>query len=88
MSFRRRILLARASLRLQHVLMLARVLRNQHSVQRHFAIELLEDSQEALQRAKSVVFIDDYYQNVDENDLYRHCLNTARVLSIGGIRRD
>lgn len=81
-EFRRRILLAWASLRLQHVLMLARVLYNQHSAQRHFAVELLEDSQEALQRAsKSVVFINDYYQNVDENDLYRHCLNTARVLS-------
>ena len=81
-EFRRRILLAWASLRLQHVLMLARVLRDQHSAQRHFAVELLKDSQEALQKAsKFVVSIDDYYHNVDENGLYRHCLNTARVLS-------
>ncbi|KAF2199633.1 hypothetical protein GQ43DRAFT_442306 [Delitschia confertaspora ATCC 74209] len=80
-EFRHRILLAWSSLRVQHVLLMSKVHEDAFG-QRDFVIELPKSKKEILEEtAKTVVFLEDYYNHVDADDFHRHSLNVARIVN-------
>ncbi|KAF2806619.1 uncharacterized protein BDZ99DRAFT_537351 [Mytilinidion resinicola] len=80
-EFRKRLLYAYASLRLQHVLLMARVLRTGGTEQRHFTVNIPQKTQGLLdETSKALVFVDDAYQKVEDDEFVRHSLNTGRLI--------
>ncbi|KAF2498375.1 hypothetical protein BU16DRAFT_456396 [Lophium mytilinum] len=80
-EFRKRLLYAYASLRLQHVLLMARVLRTTGTEQRDFAVNIPKKTQDVLdETSKALVFVDDAYQKVEDDEFVRHSLNTGRLI--------
>lgn len=79
-ELRRRVLLAWTSLRLHHVLLLARTRQEDDYEDTFLVVKRPNSVDEALQEAATTVtFVEDHYGKVDAADLYQHCLNTARV---------
>ncbi|GAB7352660.1 hypothetical protein MBLNU459_g3025t1 [Dothideomycetes sp. NU459] len=88
-QLRERILLAWTALRLNHVLLMSRAVHRRAymtassdtSCNRFFLLQPPRDSQEAVSAAcTSVVFVDDYYESIDDSNLYRHAQNCKRVV--------
>ncbi|PSN63077.1 hypothetical protein BS50DRAFT_576894 [Corynespora cassiicola Philippines] len=83
-DFRRRIALAWTYLRLQHVLLMGRVVEDSETGRRGFVVELERSREEAVKNAeKNIVWVEDLYDEVDAEDIYRHCLNVARIIKPG-----
>ena len=81
-EIRRRITLAWASLRLQHVMLQSRMIENKTTGERNFAIEIEDSAGDILEEtSKSIVWVDDLYDSVDGIELYRHCQNVARIIA-------
>lgn len=87
-QLRHRVLLAWTALRLHHVLLMSQAVSRQaymtalddKSLSRFFLISPPRDAEEAISGARdSLVYTDDYFQQLDESDLYRHVQNSARV---------
>lgn len=79
-GLRKRILLAWTSLQLQHVLLLARARQEAGLGDIFFIVKQPKSLDEALQdAAETITFVEDHYEQIDAADLWRHCLNTARV---------
>lgn len=80
-ELRVRTALAWASLRLQHVMLQSKVEQNEESGKREFTIEVQDSLEDVLQETvKSIVWIEDLYDEVDDQVLYQHCLNVARIV--------
>ncbi|KAF2271959.1 uncharacterized protein EI97DRAFT_237965 [Westerdykella ornata] len=78
-EFRERITLVWANLRLHHVLLQSRV--DEIHGERNFTIEVPNSYEEAIQETqKCIVWIEDLYPQVDENELYKHCFNVSRII--------
>lgn len=79
-ELRKRIALAWASLRLQHVMLQSRTYDDETG-RRHFVIDIHETIEEILEEtSKHVVWLEDLYDAIDGRELHRHCLNVARIL--------
>ncbi|KAF2096291.1 hypothetical protein NA57DRAFT_79057 [Rhizodiscina lignyota] len=80
-QLRLKVLLAWASLRLQHVLLMSRVVEEGPEKQRSFVIGVPENVNQVVREAKqNLSFLEERGTAVDLNDFYHHCANTARVL--------
>jgi hypothetical protein len=80
-EFRKRIALAWASLRLQHVMLQSKVHQDEETRKRSFVIELQNSKEDVIEEAsKSIVWVEDLYPSADGHLLYRHCLNVARII--------
>jgi hypothetical protein len=80
-NLRRRIALAWTSLRLQHVLLMSRVEDNTNTKKRCFVVDVPNSNEEALQDAEdSIVWLDEWYDEVDEAELYHHAYNVGRIV--------
>ncbi|KAF2442035.1 hypothetical protein P171DRAFT_416911 [Karstenula rhodostoma CBS 690.94] len=83
-AFRRRIALAWANLRLRHVMLMSRTLFDAESRQRRFVVDLLESIEEVLDDVlRSIVWVEDYYEKVDEIEMHRHAFNVGRIVDPG-----
>lgn len=79
--FRRRIASAWANLRLQHVLLQSRVIDDEKTGKRNFVVPLYESEEEVLREAqRSIVWVENFYQELDGVEIHRHCLNVARIV--------
>ncbi|KAF2146721.1 uncharacterized protein K452DRAFT_282907 [Aplosporella prunicola CBS 121167] len=80
-QFRARLVLAWASLRLQHVMLLATVIRDAATDSREFNVQIPKDDTEVLQNAEeSITFLGDHQKDLPLDDLYRHCMNSSRII--------
>jgi hypothetical protein len=82
-ELRRKIALAWTSLRLQHPLLLSRVIDDKASGKRCFAVHVPTTSENAIQEVEqSIVWIEDFYmeKGVDEKELYHHAYNVTRII--------
>jgi hypothetical protein len=80
-GLRRRIALAWTSLRLQHPLLLARVIDDQGTGTRGFAVDLPNCQESAIEEVEdSIVWIEDAYDEVDDKALYHHSYNVTRII--------
>jgi hypothetical protein len=80
-EIRRRIALAWANLRLQHVMLQSRVHDDSKTGKRHFVIDLHDTLEDILEEtSRSIVWLEDLYPSIDGNELHRHCLNVGRIL--------
>jgi hypothetical protein len=82
-ELRRRIALAWTSLRLQHPLLLSRVVDDKELGKRCFAIDVPPSSEIAIREVEqSTVWIEDSYENseVDDKELYHHAYNVTRII--------
>jgi hypothetical protein len=80
-ELRRRIALAWTALRLQHPLLMARVVDNQETGTRGFAVDVPISSESAIEQVEqSIIWIEDAYDEVDEKELYRHAYNVTRIV--------
>jgi hypothetical protein len=78
---RRRIALAWANLRLQHPILMSRTVEDGTTGARSFVIDVQGSADEALRKAREgIVWVDDYYKAVDEQELYEHCYNVGRII--------
>lgn len=87
-QFRKRVQLAWASLRIQHTLLLAKALdgsgflppANTRAADRYFVIEQPETTERVLKDAfDTMIFVEDCYPDVQTEEFYKHCMNTARI---------
>lgn len=87
-QFRKRVQLAWASLRMHHALLLARALSghvflpqcHEKAAERLFVIEQPKGSDQAMDEALgTMAFLEDDYPNVQSEDFFLHCMNSARV---------
>ncbi|KAF2750663.1 hypothetical protein M011DRAFT_464482 [Sporormia fimetaria CBS 119925] len=66
---------------LQHVLLQSKVVDSEDGKRRAFVIEVPDSYEEVVQRtADSIVWLDDYYNQVDDEDLYKHAINVSRIV--------
>ncbi|KAH6879091.1 hypothetical protein BKA58DRAFT_109609 [Alternaria rosae] len=80
-ELRRRIVLAWTSLRLQHPLLLARVNDDQETGRRGFAVDVPDSQDSAIQDVeKSIVWIEESYEEVNDKELYHHAYNVTRII--------
>ncbi|KAF2013268.1 hypothetical protein BU24DRAFT_424270 [Aaosphaeria arxii CBS 175.79] len=80
-QFRHRIALAWANLRLQHVMLQSWVHENEQSGHRKFVVGLHDSIDDVLEETlKSIVWVEDVYETVDDAELYKHCLNVGRIV--------
>ncbi|KAF2707543.1 hypothetical protein K504DRAFT_492220 [Pleomassaria siparia CBS 279.74] len=80
-DLRRRITLAWASLRLQHVMLQSRIHEEKKTGKRTFVVDVQGSREEVIEETiKSIIWVDDYYDEVDGLDLHRHCQNVARII--------
>jgi hypothetical protein len=80
-DFRKRIALVWASLRLQHVLLQAKVHEDDETGRRSFVIGLQNNMDEVIEESsKEIVWVEDLYSEVDGLELHRHCLNVGRII--------
>ncbi|KAF2253558.1 hypothetical protein BU26DRAFT_515893 [Trematosphaeria pertusa] len=81
-AFRRRIALAWASLRLQHVMLMSRVREDEKSGTKRFVVDVPRSAEEAVEQAmRGIVWVEDFVDGeVDGVELHRHCLNVGRVI--------
>lgn len=86
---RRRIHLAWSVLRTRHVLLSSRALSRadlfpdaeRATYDRYFVVDEFGDHRKALQAASdTLVFVEDYYPDVDVVDFYQHVMNTSRAI--------
>ncbi|KAJ4342773.1 hypothetical protein N0V95_006867, partial [Ascochyta clinopodiicola] len=78
-DFRRRIAAAWTCLRLRHVLLLSR--RCDDEGLRCFKIDVPRSVEEAVRDVEeSTVWVEDWYEDVDEVEFHEHALNVARVI--------
>lgn len=77
----RRVLIAWANLRLQHVLLMSKSTEESPGKHRWFSIEVPESAEGVLQDAEqNLSFLKERGRLVDVDDFYLHAANTARVL--------
>ncbi|ORY14587.1 hypothetical protein BCR34DRAFT_560271 [Clohesyomyces aquaticus] len=77
-DFRRKIALAWANLCLQHIMLQSKA---QGGEEREFVIELQDSTQDVLDETlKSIVWVEDFYPDVNPRELHRHILNVGRVI--------
>jgi hypothetical protein len=80
-QLRDRIALAWASLRLQHVMLQSRVQENEDSGKREFVVDVQDTLEDVIQETvKTIVWVEDLYDEIDDQVLYKHCLNVARIV--------
>ncbi|EMD63056.1 hypothetical protein GGP41_005081 [Bipolaris sorokiniana] len=80
-ELRHRIALAWTSLRLQHPLLLARVHDDPDTGIRGFAVDIPSTQNAAIQAVKdNVVWIEDSYDEVNDEEIYRHAFNVTRII--------
>lgn len=81
-DIRRRITLAWASLRLQHPMIMSRSVEDaQTGSKRRFIIDVPGSREEAVNKLRAeIVWMDDYYEEVDAQELYEHCFNVGRII--------
>ena len=80
-ELRRKIALAWTSLRLQHPLLLSRVIDDQETGRRAFAVDVPSSQDSAIQDVeKNIVWIEEAYEKVDEKELYHHAYNVTRII--------
>ncbi|EOA86398.1 uncharacterized protein SETTUDRAFT_150954 [Exserohilum turcica Et28A] len=80
-ELRHRIASAWACLCLQHPLLLARVHEDPDTGIRGFAVDIPSTPDAAVQAVKdNIVWIEDVYEKVNENELYHHAFNTTRII--------
>ncbi|KAG9188770.1 hypothetical protein G6011_07475 [Alternaria panax] len=80
-ELRRRIALAWTSLRLQHPLLMARVIDNQETGTRNFAVDVPVSQESAIQEVeKSIVWVEEAYDEIDDEELYHHAYNVTRII--------
>lgn len=78
--FRQKIILAWAALRAKHALLAARTLISEEVKERYFVVETPRDLEDAIERARqTIVFVEDFYPNVDTEEFRQHCLNGGRL---------
>jgi hypothetical protein len=78
---KRRILLAWANLRVQHVLLRAYLKHDPDTGLRQFIVRVPPTSNAALEEATALtVFLDDVYPNGELTDFFEHCINTGRLV--------
>jgi len=81
-EFRRRILLAWTSLRLQHVLLMSRIYENEELGRQEFAIDVPKSKEQILEETtKTLVWVDDHYSKVNGDNFLRHSLNVGRPIN-------
>ncbi|KAF2869261.1 hypothetical protein BDV95DRAFT_576925 [Massariosphaeria phaeospora] len=80
-ELRRRIGLAWTSLRLQHIMLMSRVYQDKETGERHFIVDLHNSEDGVIEQTiRSIVWVDDYYTDVDAYELHHHCLNVGRII--------
>jgi hypothetical protein len=80
-ELRRRIALAWTALRLQHPLLMARVIDDQEIGTRGFAVDVPISQDSAIQEVeKSIIWIEEAYEEVNERELYHHAYNVTRII--------
>lgn len=83
-DLRRRIALAWTQLRLEHVLLSSHVADDEQSGQRKFVVPIPATVDAAVKDAAGgVVWVGDLYDQVDEEEVYRHAQNVGRVVEPG-----
>ncbi|KAF2468133.1 uncharacterized protein BDR25DRAFT_265753 [Lindgomyces ingoldianus] len=80
-DYRRRIALAWANLRLQHVMLQSKVYEDKETGRRNFVVELHGSQEDVVEEAlRSIVWVEDSYPSVDAYELHRHSLNVGRII--------
>ncbi|KAF1999457.1 hypothetical protein P154DRAFT_467585, partial [Amniculicola lignicola CBS 123094] len=82
-ELRRRILLAWTLLRLQHVLLMSRAVDDEEQGgRRSFVVGIPQGGAEEVVReaGESVVWVEDFYEEVDGDEFLRHCRNVGRLV--------
>lgn len=80
-ELRHRIALAWTSLRLQHPLLLARVTDDQEGGTRGFTVDVPNSQDSAVEQVeRSIVWIEEAYDEVNEKELYHHAYNVTRII--------
>ncbi|KAI4685407.1 uncharacterized protein J4E84_006135 [Alternaria hordeiaustralica] len=80
-ELRRKMALAWTSLRLQHPLLLSRVIDDQETGRRAFAVDVPSSQDSTIQDVeKSIVWIEEAYEEVNEQELYHHAYNVTRII--------
>jgi hypothetical protein len=80
-GIRRRILLAWANLRVQHVLLRASIWNDLRTGHRHFIVRVPPSAKAALEEATSfTTFLEDVYPDGELADFFEHGLNTGRIV--------
>lgn len=80
-GFRRRITLAWANLRLRHVMLMSRTSYDEKLRQRRFVVDLHDNIDGVLDEVlRSVVWVDDHYEQVDGIEMHRHAFNVGRIV--------
>ncbi|KAH7060837.1 hypothetical protein B0J12DRAFT_346198 [Macrophomina phaseolina] len=81
-QLRKRILLAWANLRLRHILLMSTVVRDAETDNRQFTLALPNSDTEVLKNASdTLIFLGDFYDEVDLDDWYKHINNTGRIIN-------
>lgn len=81
-ELRELIILAWADLRLQHVMLMSRTVQDEGKKTKDFVVDVNRGNEEVLQSAReSMVWVEDFYSEVDSALLYRHCLNVNRIVN-------
>ncbi|KAI0588501.1 hypothetical protein Alg130_03353 [Pyrenophora tritici-repentis] len=80
-ELKRRVAIAWASLRLQHPLLLARVMDDPATGTRNFAVNIPSSPEAAIQEVEnSIIWFEDTYPDVDEKEVYHHAYNVTRII--------
>lgn len=80
-DFRQRIALAWANLRLQHPIMMSRTAEDSNTGRRSFVVDVSSSAEEAYRKAaEAIVWIEDYHEQVVDEQLFEHALNVGRII--------
>lgn len=80
-ELRHRIALAWTSMRLQHVLLMSRVVDDAETGKRGFWIDAPNSAAEAVESVeKGIVWVEDMYKDIDDKEFHHHAFNVGRIV--------